>query len=1123
MRATPSRHEAFRCIAVELFRSDERPGPTPEHAATSMAMAGLVSQHAVGYAAGATGSANLEPYVDDVLGVRVVPGLELVYAVLPEWNDGCADVRDAFGADAVALDLTFADGGRLRDLGVRDQYGVPLDPLAQHTACTLQPDQWNLIRVPLDAAVGRVISGIELRFTMQGTGTDEAPIRTGWLDAIAVRTRTPLPDRPCERVRTRQGTMSTQVISRGNTVPAVGLPNGFVSAIPVTRADSYAWPYGWHADNRHDNRPAIQAFASSHLPSPWLGERGAFQVMPALASDTVPATPADRALGFDHEHETGQPHRYDVALDGGIDAELTAAEHTTLMRFRFPVGHVEAVLVFDQIEGTGVLDLPTADPARPDAIVTAFTDDALGDGLGTGRDRFLRSFLHAHVDRPVLAAGMLPVGPDESLVRETDRSAARGWVRVGLGPDRTVTVRMATSFISIEQAARNLVLDGAQEPFDDVAERAGAAWDDWIGRVTIDGASDEQQHQLATCLYRIGLYPARAHENLGSADQPAPHYASPFRPGGEASAARTGSRVVAGELSVNHGFWDVYRTAWPMYTLLDPGLASRLLDGFAEHFRDGGWTSRWSAPGPVDSMTGTSNDIVFAHAVAVGVPVRLDVAEPNAPQDRRLDLWAAYESAVRNATVPSPSPLVGRKGLETSLFRGWVDTRVPEGACWTIDGSINDLAVAVLSRALLSRLSDDHPRRDELETADRYFTARAGSHRAVFDESVGFYQGRDARGEFRVDQQDYDPRIWGFDYTETTGWGTAFATPHDGTGLASLHGGREAMAAKLQELLDTPERGGEAVRGSYPTVIHEITEARNQRLGMLALSNQPAHHIPYMALFAGRPDLTQDLVRTATERLFTGGEIGQGWPGDEDNGELSAWWLFATLGLYPLVPGSGGYVLTAPAVPRAQVRLGVDTVLTIEAPAADRAHRYIRGVEIDGEPWSSTYVPHDVIARGATIRVDLATEPQPWGAQPEDEPPSLTPRGRHPAALRDLTAARRGASSDAGDAARVLDDDSSTRPLALGPQQVVVIDLDAPAAPAFVTVTPLVAGDYAWRVECELDGAWQVVDRRRERFPWPRQTRPFQLTAPPSATRWRFVAVSRIGLAQLELLVVDDG
>src|SRR5690606_29997133 len=215
-----------------------------------------------------------------------------------------------------------------------------------------------------------------------------------------------------------------------------------------------------------------------------------------------------------------------------------------------------------------------------------------------------------------------------------------------------------------------------------------------------------------------------------------------------------------------------------------------------------------------------------------------------------------------------------------------------EGAAEALENYLNDFGIAMLARELYEqtgeqRYADEH----------RWFLDRALGYVHLFDPSVGFFQGRYADGRWRWSPADYDPRTWGYDYTETNGWGMAFAAPHDGLGLAALHGGRDGLATKLDEFFATPERMDDF--GSYGGIIHEQREAASVQLGQWGLSNQPALHIPHLYLHAGRPDRAQAVIREALARHFVGGDIGQGYPGDEDTGSMSAWFVLNALGLYP--------------------------------------------------------------------------------------------------------------------------------------------------------------------------------------------------------------------------------
>ena len=244
-----------------------------------------------------------------------------------------------------------------------------------------------------------------------------------------------------------------------------------------------------------------------------------------------------------------------------------------------------------------------------------------------------------------------------------------------------------------------------------------------------------------------------------------------------------------------------------------------------------------------------------------------------------------------------------------------------EGVSWSLEGNINDFGISNMAGKLAAATSDPKLKR-RYEEEREYFRSRATDYVHMFDPAVGFFQGRDANGRWKSSPEDYDPRVWGHDhdYTETDGWGFAFHAPQDGQGLANLYGGRDGLAKKLDEFFSTPETA--KFVGSYGGTIHEMIEARDVRMGQWGFSNQVSHHIPYMYDYAGQPYKTAEKVREALRRLYVGSEIGQGYGGDEDNGETSAWYLFSALGFYPLQVGSENYAIGSPLFKQATVHLG---------------------------------------------------------------------------------------------------------------------------------------------------------------------------------------------------------
>lgn len=944
----------------------------------------------------------------DLVGHVVAAGEVFRYVVLTEFR-GDLDGDARFGASAACLDLVFDDGTRLSGLA-RDVHGVRLEPVAQHDGRFVLPGQWAQVVVPLDAARGRLVRGVELCVAALVPGRS-----AGFADGIEIARPRPIGERPTDAVRTRRGTHSSERYSRGNTLPAVSTPHALIMATPATDARSGRWIYAWHAQAGADGRPTIEAFATTLAPSPWIGERAAFQVMPS-ALPTPPADPAARRLSFRHRDEYDRVHHYRVELDPGIPgapvpivAELAPARTGVAMRFTLPRG---GSLLFDRL-GDGEVVVALRPQLVGGATVTGWVHQHAGDG------RVLpRMYVWGELDGDVTAVGATSV-PFRGEV---------GWARIGAasGAAAVVTLRLGVSFLSLEQARANLSADIGDATFDEVAARAQDEWDEALGAIEVEGATRAQRITLASGLVRTLMFPNTAHEITSDG----PVYASPFAASSGDTAEHTGLRAAPGVLSTNNGYWDTYRTAWPLLGLIDPATPA-LLDGTLQHARDSGWMSRWSAPGPVDSMVGTSSDAIVSDLAIKGVAV-----------DHRT-AWAA---GVRNAAVLPPRSVVGRKGQARSLFRSFVSSDVHEGMSWTLEAALNDHALSRYASWLAER-SDEPDERERLLAHAEWLAGRATAFASLFDPATGFFRGRRSDGSWNTRTASFDPDAWGGDYVETDAWGMAFTAPQDGAGLSALHGGEARLGAMLERFFATHEAGDRRVWGAYRQQIHEITEARDQLQGQLALSNQPAHHIPAMWAFAGRPDRAHEAIRDALDRLFAGAELGQGNPGDEDNGEMSAWWILNAIGLYPLIPGEPGWFLTPPVFPRARLRLASGGVFEITTSGSGR---HIAAARVDGVEWDSVWLPHTRVRAGGHLHLDLTDAPSAWGA--DSRPPSAS--AGMPRVPADHAVAARIAGTDA---AALVDDDGETGArLAAGAAVEVTLDarsVGAAAAPTLVTVT----------------------------------------------------------------------
>ncbi len=1022
------------------------------------------------------------------LAVDIEPGSTLRYAVFPEFGGNDREPAGGWGSTAVAVDLLMDDGSRLSEHGLRDHHGFVAEVSAQTASKSLPAEQWTAKQVDLSALAGRSVVAADLVLDPRLSEQDDHPA-VGWVDGVTIDVaETPEVNSPAEWVQTTRGTHASGRFSRGNNAPLTTVPHGAAFAIPVTDAGTNRWPYAW---SEHDVEPgisALQGFAVSHIASPWMADRSVVQLAPGgpVADGAAPLLDRiARARRFTHADETAYPHLYRVTFEDGSTAELTTTSHVLLLRLGLADG--DGTVIADGIDDHGELAWGTDADGR--GVLTGWTD-----GPWARDQPQLRMFLWGRTDLPVL---------DHGRFAGSDRPEMACWARPDLSadPNGRVTVVLGSSFISVDQARRNVELEVGDAGFDVIVERSRSLWDGLLGRVRVEGATDDQLTTLYSNLYRLFSYPNDAAENTGTAEEPRLQYAS-FLPPPESNptADHTGARLVDGEIAVNNGFWDTYRTAWPLLALLAPERTAALADGFAQHYRDGGWTPRWSAPGYCDCMVGTSADIVFADLVAAGVD--------------GFDLWSAFDSALRNASVPAPDPHVGRKGLDTGIFTGVTDTDTDEGLSWSMDNALNDYGVARLAAALLER-DPSHERAAELAACVAYFGGRARHYANHFDPDTGFFAGVRPDGEFRYSAAEFDPRRWAGDYTETNAWGMRFTVPHDGEGLAALFGGRAELERALDDFFTEPETGRAEFRGAYGQVIHEMTEARTVRMGMLGLSNQPAHHIPFMYLYAQAPGKTQRIVRDCVDRLFLGSEIGQGYPGDEDNGEMSAWWVFAVLGLYPLAPGSGTYVITAPRFDSMIIDLGEGRELRVNAHREDPAACYIHAVTVDGEPWSRTWIEIARLRRGALIDVELGLEPGRWGTAPDDVPPSLTPVGGSPRPWRDLT---HGFQLDGSAAALIADRSDVAVPVEAG--WTVELPGDPGRAVEVYTVTASTAEAIGgWRLEASDGDGWRTLDEcAGETFGWDRQTRPFLLAEPVTADRFRFTALTDGSLAQLELL-----
>jgi len=1031
------------------------------------------------------------------------------------YADGPDAVVAPFAALAVTIDAVFDDGSRLSgDALVRDRYGFAPTAVAQFAASWAMPEQWNADSVALAPWAGRrarleVVLGTDglrahpgnasgfVEIVVEGAGSPAAPAR--------------LPDgrpSPADRVDTRRGSHSGSRFSRGNTIPIVAAPHGFCFLTPATDASDSRWPYRWSVHDDERGR-ALEALQFSHQPSPWIGDRGVLQLMPFRGTPT--SDRAGRRMRILPGSELARPFAYAAQLHGGLRVEMTATSHGGAFRVIADDDTAEVGFVIDQLANDGHLRIGS------DGRFDGWIPEGPAQGGDQDWGNAPRTFFAGRVIGAMSGSGPLV-------------DAGRDRVAGHLTGTGRLEVRIAQSFLSIEQARHTLDRELSPErDFDDLRDALRDGWNELLGAVQIPPipdderpyrglADDEARARIASALYRLHLYPNTMAEEVATHSGVERRFADPMTPADAHTEERTGAAVADGELFVNNGYWDTYRTCWTAFALFTPALAGRMLDGLLQQSRRGGWMARWSAPGYVDSMVGTSSDQIFADAARWGI--RFEAAE-------------AFESAWRNACEPSADRRAGRKGIGRGRFAGSVSSDTHEEMSWSLENAISDAGIARMAERLAARAAPTGGAATaaRYRAFARYFRNRSLSYRVLFDADAGFFRGRDGDGSFSAGA--FDPRVWGGDYVETNAWGMSVSAVHDGAGLAALYGGPSGLGAHLDRLFAEPETADEAFGGGYGTVIHEQREAGALRSGMCAISNQPAHHIPWMYVHSDRPWQAGATVHALAERLFAGAMIGQGFPGDEDNGEMSMWWLWAALGLYPLELASGELRIGSPLYDDITVRRTDGPTLRIRSVRADPDARLLVRVRLNGVELERPVLSVDALAQDAVLELEFCTDPDEasrsriWaGVRPAPASwlPDLTGplQGGEPGAPRDCGSAIGGGDGSDGRAPDgtdgLFEDGASPTELALDEGEWAGWRFPVARTVTDVTLTaaqPAAAGAWIW--EASDDGTeWRPVPTTHAERLLPDRTTPFTFATPVVARMIRVRALIPLLLGQLE-------
>ena len=697
---------------------------------------------------------------------------------------------------------------------------------------------------------------------------------------------------PLSLVNVAQGTDSTGSFSHGNTLPLVGPPWAMTDwAVQNAGGINERWFFHW--GNRR-----LAGFRATHQPSPWVGDYGQFMLLPQTGPAVLAAD--DRACDYDPARAVMRPDYTRVRLDRyHVTAELTASERCGVLR-----------LTFDPSEKTGRLIIDPAGECRLQVQGNRLAGYSKGHDNAAAGD--FKCYFVAVLDRPVTAS--MPIGHDHADGRGT------GYVEFAIGNKPTVEVRLATSYISPDQAWRTLAAETAGG-FDGVRQRTAAAWDQRLGRIAVEG-TDEQRATFYTCLYRAMKFPHKIYEP-DAAGRPV-HY-SPWD-----------GTVHPGVAYTDSGLWDTYRTQFPFLSIAYPEQLGEIVAGWLNAYREGGWLPQWPSPGGFRGMTGSHADAMVVDAMSKGIG--------------GFDYATAYAALHHDAfDVPPPGDDAGgREGMGDYLRLGYLPAH---GATYWVSSSLDyaydDWCVA--QAAKLTGHEADH----------RTLMQRSLNYRKLWDPSVRFMRGKDASGQW---VPDFDEFAWGGGYTESGPWQSSWAVQHDVAGLADLTGGPAAFAALLEHLFHQPPVFH---TGGYGGVIHEMTEFAAINMGQFAANNQPSFHLPYLFAAVGQPWQTEYWTRRACRELFSAGP--DGYSGDEDNGSNASWYLLSSMGLYPLTPGQPTYVLTSPVFRSVAIALPNGKTFKVLAPDNGPDRVYVQSRTLDGRPDGNTWISQRQIVSGGTL------------------------------------------------------------------------------------------------------------------------------------------------------------
>lgn len=728
-------------------------------------------------------------------------------------------------------------------------------------------------------------------------------------------------------VNTLVGTMSKHSLSSGNTYPAIARPWGMNFWMPQTGKMGDGWAYTYQSDK-------IRGFKQTHQPSPWINDYGQFSIMPIVGTPVFDQE--ERASWFSHKSEVAKPYYYRVYLaDHDVVTEFTPTSRAVMFKFTFPESDHSYIVVDAFDNGSHIEILP-----EENRIVGYTTKNS-----GGVPDNFKNYFV-IEFDKPFTYKATVSDGS----VMEDDLSSTSnhsGGI-IGFSTDRgeIVHAKVASSFISVDQARQNLK-ELNECTFEELVEQGHEEWNKILSRIEVEDDNEENMRTFYSCLYRSTLFPRSFYEINN--DGEIMHY-SPYN-----------GKVLPGYMFTDTGFWDTFRCLFPFLNLMYPDMNVKMQEGLVNAYKESGFLPEWASPGHRGCMVGNNSASVVADAYLKGL--------------RGYDIETLWEAVVQGANSVHPQvSSTGRLGYEYYNKLGYVpyDVDIRENAARTLEYAYDDWTIYKLGQVL-----------NKPESEIEIFAKRALNYKNLYDKESKLMRGKNEDGTF---QSPFNPLKWGDAFTEGNSLHYTWSVFHDPQGLIDLMGGNTNFNAMLDTIFNIPPLFDESYYGS---VIHEIREMQIMNMGNYAHGNQPIQHMIYLYNYSGEPWKSQFWVREVMDKLYQARP--DGYCGDEDNGQTSAWYVFSALGFYSVCPGSDEYVIGSPLFDKVTLKFENGKTTEIRAKNNNQINRYINSVSINGDRYSRNFLKHSTIRDGADIIFDMGGHPNmERGINASDYPYSFT-------------------------------------------------------------------------------------------------------------------------------------